>query len=133
APASRAALAAILREIIVRNRVRDGLVYLQVTRGSAARDHGFPIGPVKPTLIVTARPANRGRAGVLAGTGVGVITMPETRWARVDIKTTNLLPNVFAKEAARRAGAYEAWFVDRDGFVTEGASTNAWIVTQDGV
>ena len=65
--------------------------------------------------------------------GGGVVTVPETRWARCDIKTTGLLPNVLAKEAARRAGALEAWFVDADGHVTEGASTNAWIVTREGV
>ena len=132
-PMPRPALLAVLRETVRRNGLRNGLVYLQVTRGVAPRDHAFPMGAVKPGVIVTAKPVDLGAAEVKARVGVGVVTTPESRWARCDIKTTGLLPNALAKQAAREAGAYEAWFVDPDGHVTEGASTNAWIVTADGV
>lgn len=132
APMGRPALKIVMHEVMRRNRVRDGLVYLQVTRGAARRDFVFPDPPVPPSLIVLARPTDRGKADTLAATGIAVVTVPESRWARVDIKSTSLLPNVLAKEAAKRAGAREAWFVDRDGFVTEGGSSNAWIVTPAG-
>lgn len=131
-PMPRAALAQVLDEVVRRNRLRDGLVYLQVTRGRAPRDHAFPNPAVRPTLVVTAKRVDLAAAQRRSEAGVAVVTTPETRWARCDIKTTGLLPNVLAKQAARAAGAYEAWFVDREGFVTEGASTNAWIVTADG-
>lgn len=133
APMPRLALLAVLREVVRRNRLRDGLLYLQVTRGVARRDHAFPRTPVKPAVVVTAKPLDMAAVEARAKQGGAVITVPESRWARCDIKTTGLLPNALAKEAARRAGAIEAWFVDRDGHVTEGASTNAWIVTPDGV
>ena len=132
-PASRAALERVLAEVVRRNRLRDGFIYLQVTRGQAARDHAFPNPAVRPTLIITAKRVDLAASQARAERGVAVVTTPETRWARCDIKTVGLLPNVLAKQAARSAGAYEAWFVDRDGLVTEGASTNAWIVTRDGV
>ncbi|HVV91892.1 MAG TPA: D-amino-acid transaminase [Hyphomicrobiales bacterium] len=131
-PMSDAALAVVLRETIRRNRVRDGMVYLQVTRGVAPRDHAFPDPPVKPSLVVTAKSLDVARGEASAVAGVSVVTVPEIRWGRVDIKTTALTANVLAKQAAREAGAREAWFVDVDGFVTEGASTNAWIVTPAG-
>jgi D-alanine transaminase len=132
-PMSRAALTVALRETVRRNRVRHGIVYLQVTRGVARRDHAFPIPPVSPTVVITARSTSAAAAEARAQKGVGVITLPETRWARCDIKTVDLLPNVLAKQAARQAGAFEAWFVDEEGLVTEGASSNAWIVDKDGV
>ena len=131
-PMSRAALGAVLRETVQRNRVRDGIVYLQVTRGVARRDHGFPTTPVKPAVVVTARSLNLARNEDNAAKGIAVVTTPENRWARVDIKTVGLLPNVLARQGARERGAYEAWFVDAKGFVTEGSSSNAWIVTRDG-
>jgi len=112
--------------------VHDGLVYLQVTRGVARRDHPFP-AHAKPSLIVTARNLAIDKYDAWAASGVAVKTMPETRWARCDIKSVALLPNVLAKQSAREAGAYEAWFVDEAGLVTEGASTNAWIVDAQGV
>ena len=127
------ALAVVMRETIRRNRVHSGIVYLQVTRGVARRDHVFPAASVAPSIVVTARASDPGKSDALAALGVAVITVPENRWDRVDIKTVGLLPNVLAKEAARAAGAKEAWFIDRDGKVTEGGSTNAWILTQDGV
>ncbi len=129
-PVSRAALSFIMRELMRRNRLRDGLIYMQVTRGVARRDHAFPTVPVKPALVLTTKNSKRAEAD--PGTGIGVKSHPDIRWERCDIKTVALLPNVLAKQAARESGAYEAWLVDTDGCVTEGASTNAWIVTRDG-
>jgi D-alanine transaminase len=131
-PMSRAALGVVLRETVRRNRVRDGIVYLQVTRGVAPRDHAFPPSAVAPSIVVTARSLDLEGRESAAEEGIAVITVPENRWPRVDIKSIGLLPNVLAKQAAREAGAKEAWFVDRAGYVTEGSSTNAWIVTRDG-
>jgi len=131
-PVADKALPHIMRETVRLNRVIEGLVYVQISRGQARRDHGFPNPPVAPTLVVTARPIDFARYDALAATGVGVIFTPESRWARCDIKSTALLPNVLAKQAARDAGAFEAWFVDSTGHVTEGASTNAWIVDANG-
>lgn len=132
APLAPAALRFVLDETVRRNRVRDGLLYLQVTRGVARRDHGFPDKPVKPALVVTVRALDRKKIEATAVAGIAVITVPDDRWGRVDIKTTGLLPNVLARQAARDAGAKDAWFVDDHGFITEGASSNAWIV-KDGV
>jgi D-alanine transaminase len=131
-PMSPAALRVVLRETLRRNRVRDGLLYLQVTRGVARRDHAFPPPGTKPSVVVTARSIDRVRLEGQAETGVAIITVPDNRWERVDIKTIALLPNVLARQSARDHGAREAWFVDRDGFVTEGSSSNAWIVTREG-
>jgi len=131
-PMPLASLAVILHEVVRRNRVRFGIVYLQVTRGVARRDHAFPVHPVKPSVVVTARSIDPAKGRASAAHGIKVITVPENRWPRVDIKSTALLPNVLAKQAARDAGAYEAWYVDGDGFVTEGSSSNAWIVTKEG-
>lgn len=131
-PMSRAALGHVLNEVVRRNRVRDGMVYLQVTRGVAPRDHAFPSFPVRPALVVTAKSVDPAKGARAAEDGIAVITVPENRWDRVDIKTVGLLPNVMAKQQAKEQGAKEAWFVDTSGFVTEGSSTNAWIVTTDG-
>ena len=131
-PIARTALAGVLREVVRRNRVRDGIVYLQISRGVARRDHGFPKVPVRPSLTVTAKALDPAVNEAKAARGVTVITRPDERWSRPDIKTLQLLPNVLAKQAAREAGAEEAWLVDGRGFVTEGASTNAWIVTPEG-
>jgi D-alanine transaminase len=130
-PMSRKALQTIMREVITRNHVENGMVYLQVTRGVASRDHAFPAA-VRSALVVTAKRSDPAAAQQRAEAGIKVITVPENRWDRVDIKTVGLLPNVLAKQKAKLAGAYEAWFVDPDGTVKEGASTNAWIVTRDG-
>ncbi len=132
-PVDRGALVAIMREVARRNRVHDGLVYLQVTRGVARRDHVFPSADTRPSLVVTARRSDPQVARARAGEGISVITVPENRWERVDIKSVGLLPNVLARQKAKEEGAAEAWFVDPDGFVKEGAATNAWIVTADGV
>ena len=131
-PMTRAALTTVLRETVRRNAIRDGLVYLQVSRGVAPRNHAFPEGDVPPAIVVTVSRVDREAAEVKAAKGVGVITAPENRWGRCDIKTVGLLPNLLAKQAAKERGAAEAWFVDELGFVTEGGSSNAWIVDQDG-
>ncbi|QDZ02425.1 D-amino-acid transaminase [Nitratireductor mangrovi] len=131
-PVERNVLRLIMREVVRRNRVRDGLVYLQVTRGVAPRDHVFPSTAIRPALVVTAKRSDPAAARRKAETGISVITVPENRWDRVDIKTVGLLPNVLARQQAKDAGAQEAWFVDGDGMVKEGAATNAWIVTKDG-
>jgi D-alanine transaminase len=131
-PMSEAALGVVLREVVARNRIGYGIVYLQVSRGVARRDHGFPSPEVEPSVVVTARPLNARRNEALAAAGIAVISVPDNRWGRVDIKTTGLLPNVLARQAAIAQGARDAWFVDKDGMVTEAASANAWIVTEAG-
>ncbi|HXW19742.1 MAG TPA: D-amino-acid transaminase [Roseiarcus sp.] len=128
-PLAIGALKLIIREIVARNRLHDGLVYIQATRGVAARDHGFPL-EAKSSLIVSARAIDRGKGEVNAASGVKVISLPDERWRRPDIKTLQLLPNVLAKQAARERGAYEAWLVDEAGLITEGSSTNAWILAE---
>jgi D-alanine transaminase len=130
-PMQPGALGVVLRETVERNRVRDGIVYLQVTRGVAKRDHVFPPPETKPSLVVIARTKDRTKSEATAAAGIPVITVKENRWERVDIKSIGLLPNVLVRQEAREKGAGEAWFVDRDGFVTEGSSSNAWIVTSD--
>ena len=131
-PMSREALTRVLHETIRRNRVRNGIVYLQVTRGTARRDHPFPAEGTPPSVIVTSRSISASKAEAQAKKGVAVLTQPDIRWGRCDIKTVGLLANVLAKQAAREAGAYEAWMVDEMGLVTEGSSTNAWIVDEHG-
>ncbi len=131
-PLTASAMNFVLEEMVRRNRVRDGLLYLQVTRGVARRDHGFPEKQVKPALTITVRGLDRKKLEASAAAGISVITVPDDRWGRVDIKTIGLLPNTLARQRAKEAGVKDAWFVDGDGFVTEGASSNAWIVTKDG-
>jgi D-alanine transaminase len=131
-PMHRSALQTVLREVIRRNGVMNGMVYLQVSRGVAPRDHVFPPASVRPAMVVTAKRMDPKAAAKRAEAGVKIITVPEDRWARVDIKTVGLLPNTLAKQKAKEQGAQEAWFVDSDGTVKEGGSTNAWIVSQEG-
>jgi D-alanine transaminase len=130
-PMGRAALVRVLHEVARRNRVREGLLYIQVTRGVARRDHPFPARPVPPALVVTIRRIPHYPSDVTTWTG-SVITQPDQRWARCDIKTVNLLPNVLARQAAREKGAVEAILIDANGMVTEGAATSFWIVDRDG-
>ena len=132
-PMSRAAMLVVIRRVARLNRVRDGSLYIQVSRGVARRDHVFPSPEVPPTVVMTAKSVDPRKGEALAEAGIRVITVPDGRWSRVDIKSVSLLPNCLAKQAAKEAGAREAWFVDAQGFVTEGGSTNAWIVTGDGV
>lgn len=131
-PMSRRALEIVLAETVKRNRVRTGLVYLQVSRGAAPRDFPFPQEGVAPTVVCLARSIDPIAREERANKGIAVCTMPDIRWGRCDIKTVMLLPAVLAKEAAMKSGAQEAWLVDRDGYVTEGASSNAWIVDTAG-
>lgn len=132
-PMGRRSLELVLGEAIRRNRVKHGLVYLQVTRGVARRDHAFPVPAPQPAIVITAKSIDAAAAEARAAKGIGVMTTPENRWGRCDIKTIGLLPNAMAKTAARDQGAGEAWFVDAQGLVTEGASSNAWIVDAEGV
>ena len=128
-PMGDAALKIVIREVVRRNNVDTGIVYLQVTRGAAPREHAFPKA-AKPTLVVTSRRV-RPPDPKLGQDGIAVITIPDIRWQRCDIKSVALIPNVLGKQQAREAGAYEAWQTGRDGTITEGTSTNAWIVTAD--
>jgi len=129
-PVSPAALKVIMRQVVRRNGVRDGIVYVQVTRGVAPRNHAYP-ADVPSALVVTSRrqkPLDR----AVAEQGVSVITIPDIRWKRLDIKSVSLLPNVIGKQKAALAGAYEAWMYDNEDRVNEGTSSNAWIITADG-
>jgi D-alanine transaminase len=131
-PMPRAALVAVMREVLRRNRVVNGMVYLQVTRGVARRDHVFPSPDVRSTLVVTAKSLNPAVNAAKYAVGIKAATAPDNRWGRVDIKTVGLLPNVLARQQAKEAGAQEAIFVDADGHVTEGGATNLWIVDKAG-
>ena len=126
-----AALDLVARRLLKANRAREALLYVQVSRGEAKRDHAMP--QIAPTLAMTVRPFDFAARRAVVAKGVAVATMADQRWARPDIKSVSLLPNVLAKEAARACGAMEAWLVARDGHVTEGGSTNAWIVDETGV
>jgi len=132
-PMSLGALGIVLRELVQRNRIDYGLVYLQISRGVARRDLAFPPPQTPPTVVATARPLNKARNEALAEKGIAVVSVPDNRWGRVDIKTVGLLPNALARQVALDRGARDAWFVDKDGKVTEAASANAWIVTPAGV
>lgn len=131
-PTNTAVLKVILREILCKNRILNGYLYIQVTRGVAPRDHVFPEPPVPASLIVTAKPIDPEKGEAAARKGVNVLTMPDLRWKRVDIKSIALLPNVLARQAAKEQGAYEAWLIDSDGMISEGAASNAWIIDQSG-
>jgi D-alanine transaminase len=131
-PMSRSALRCVLTEIAHRNRLREGLLYIQVTRGVARRDHAFPATPPAPSVVVTIRRIPPYPTDVTRWTAAA-ITYPDQRWARCDIKSTGLLPNVLARQAAKEQGALEAILVDDEGMVTEGAATSFWIVDKDGV
>lgn len=131
-PMSRVALGRVLRQTIARNRVRDGSVYLQVSRGAAARDFLFPGPDVQQTVVCIARSQSGAVVAARAAQGISVKTVADQRWARCDIKSVMLLPSCLAKEEARAAGGREAWLVDVAGYVTEGASSNAWIIDRNG-
>jgi D-alanine transaminase len=131
-PMSRAALQQVMRETLRRNRVRDGILYMQVSRGVAPREHMFN-PDLKPVLVITARPIAADRRAQIMKKGISVVSVPDQRWARCDIKSISLLPNVLARQSARNAKVQEAWQIDGQGMVTEGAATNAWIVDAEGV
>ncbi len=131
-PLGRQALRVILKEVVRRNRIGNGFLYLQTSRGVARRDHAFPEGDIGSSLVVTAKRLDYSALKARQEIGVPVISTPESRWSRPDIKSTSLLANILAKQAAKEKGAYEGIFVDRDGNITEGSSTNIWIVTNAG-
>jgi D-alanine transaminase len=131
-PMAAGAWSRVLRETVRRNRVRDGLLYLQVSRGKGPRDFLFPPAAVAPTVVCLARSTPDWRREAAAAAGIAIKTLPDNRWARCDIKTVMLLPAALAKEAAREEGAKEAWFVDAEGYIPEGASSNAWIIDKQG-
>ncbi len=129
-PVGRAALKTVIAELLRRNRLADATVYLQIDRGVAPRNHLFP-ARARPSLIATVRRLSLPKPAELER-GVAVVTLPDQRWARCDIKSVSLLPNILAKQQAAEAGCREAWLVDGEGFVTEGTSSNAWIVDREG-
>ena len=131
-PMSRAALSLVIRQVLRRNHVRNGMFYLQVTRGVAKSDHVFPAPGTRPSIVITAKNTNPAIVAAKNANGIKAITVPENRWDRVDIKTVGLLPNALARQLAKEQGAQEAIFVDADGTVKEGAATNVWMVDQDG-
>ena len=129
-PFTPAQFAIKVERLLQMNRIDSGALYLQVSRGVAARDHRLPPA-IKPSVVMTVRPFRPPPAEFFES-GVRVITGPDMRWKRPDIKSVSLLANVLAKDAAGAAGAYETWLYDSNKLVTEGASTNAWIVDADG-
>ncbi|EJC72755.1 D-amino-acid transaminase [Rhizobium hidalgonense] len=131
-PMGRAALTQVIRQTLRRNHVRDGLFYLQVTRGVARRDHVFPAEGTPPSLVITAKSTDPKIIAAKNANGIRAITVADNRWDRVDIKSIGLLPNAMARQQAKEAGAQEAIYVDADGMVKEGAATNVWIVDPDG-
>jgi D-alanine transaminase len=131
-PMSRTALSLVIRQVVARNRVRNGMFYLQVTRGVARRDHVFPKPGTRPSLVITAKSTNQAVIASKNANGLKAITVLDNRWDRVDIKTVGLLPNVLARQQAKEQGAQEAIYVDAEGIVKEGAATNVWIVAKDG-
>lgn len=131
APASDEAITAAQEELISRNNVQEGLVYLQVTRGSADRDFAYPSADTPSSLVMFTQEKNLINSPI-AKQGIKVIGIDDIRWARRDIKTVGLLAPCMGKMQAKAAGADDAWMVE-DGFVTEGTSNNAYIITQDNV
>jgi D-alanine transaminase len=130
-PMSPAAMVSVMKEMLRRNRIREGILYQQITRGVARRDHIFPVPGTPPSFVMTAKPFDFAGKAKLVKSGVQVHVQPDMRWGRCDIKTISLLPNVLAKQAAKAAGAYEAILVDNN-IVTEGGSTNMWMVDAKG-
>lgn len=131
-PLEREALAKAMRELVAQNRLEHGIVYLQITRGVAKREHAFPSAAAEPTVIATARALDLDGVFERQRKGVGILLVPENRWRRPDIKSTSLLGNVLAKQAAHEAGCYEAVYVDEEGKITEGTSSNIWMVSKKG-
>ncbi|MCK5575261.1 MAG: D-amino-acid transaminase [Sphingomonadales bacterium] len=131
-PMGDKAMEMVMGELLRRNRVRDGFVYIQISRGVAPRDHAFPTTPVTPALVMTVKRVNYKALAAKQDQGVKTITVDESRWNRPDIKSVSLLPNALAKQLAKEAGAHEAIFVKADGTVTEGTSSNAWIINKQG-
>ena len=119
-----------IRNLIRKNKINDGLIYLQISRGVAQRDFKFPEN-TKPSLVITAKSISMDSYYSKFNKGIKVKITDDLRWKRVDIKTLNLLPPVLAKQKAVENGCDEAWMIDSDGFITEGSSSNAWILIKD--
>jgi D-alanine transaminase len=132
-PMDRRALTLVIRQVLRKNGVTNGMFYMQVTRGVAKRDHVYPADTVKPSIVITAKNTYRKVIDKKNADGIRAITLADNRWDRVDIKTVGLLPNAMARQKAKEAGAQEAIYVDAEGFVTEGAATNVWMVGADGI
>jgi len=130
-PVARAPMRLIARELMRRNELTNGFLYIQVTRGVAPRAHPFPKPAPRPALVMTTRQMAVPSEDAIER-GISVVSTPDQRWARCDIKSLSLLPNVLAKELAASQGCAEAFQIDDEGFVTEAAASNAWIVTHDG-
>lgn len=129
-PMSQRPMRQIMRRLVGLNKVVNGMLYIQITRGIARRDHAFPASATA-VLVMSARTTRPHPAHYL-DEGVSVISIPDIRWSRRDIKSTSLLPNVLGKQQAVEAGAFEAWMIDDAGYVTEGTASNAWIITDEG-
>lgn len=129
-PMHRSSLRVVMRELVRRNRIKDGSVYMQITRGVAPRDFKFPKNTPSGIVLTLRHTTFDIEAGKAAGKTA--VTLPDIRWKRRDIKTTQLLSQALAKQAALDAGAYDAWLVDEKGFVTEASASNAWIVDKNG-
>ncbi len=130
-PVTRSALKVITRQLMRQNRAKDALVYIQITRGVAKRDHAYP-KEGRSSLVMTCRRFNFAAVKARSTQGIKVSSQADIRWGRCDIKSTSLLPNIMAKQAAKEAGAFEALLVDADGYVTEGSSTSIWMVDSNG-
>jgi D-alanine transaminase len=130
APLSHDALRKLHEELVARNNVQEGMVYLQITRGAADRDFAYPEN-AEPNVIAFTQ-SKPLIANPYAETGVKVVTIPDLRWKRRDIKSTSMLAQAMGKQEAKAKGAYEAWMVE-DSLVTEGTSSSAFILDQDGV
>ncbi len=128
-PVTPRVLGFLMREVMRRNRLVNGSIYIQVTRGVAPRNHNFPEG-VASSLVMTTTAKDLDT--LLGGEPTQVITVPDIRWGRPDIKSIALLPNCLAKQKAGEAGCYEAWQLDSEGRITEGTLSNAWIVSAEG-
>ena len=128
-PLSNHEIEGVQNELVERNGLKEGIIYLQITRGVAERDFLWP-EDISPTLTMFTQAKNLLQSP-LATKGASIITVPDIRWQRRDIKSIALLPQAMAKHTARKAGANDAWMVDNS-YVTEGTSTNAFIVTMEG-
>ncbi len=130
-PMSRAALIHVMNETLRRNKICNGYTYLQVTRGAAPRAFSFPADGIGSSLICMARPHDEKKNNALAKKGISAMTVPDIRWARRDIKSISLLPQMLASQTALDQGCAEALLVEDDGFITEGSHSNAWMVDHD--
>lgn len=130
-PPNRSALTVISREVVTRNRVRNGILYIQVNRGQAPRNHPFPESETGCSVVMTAR-SGLGPSVVQREEGVRLAVQGDQRWLRRDIKSVGLLANVLAKQTAKETNAFEALLINPDGTVTEASAANVWLVDKDG-